>query len=498
MKMGSITLLPKQQEAVEKFKDVDGILVGFDTGTGKTVAGVALVQQLWDRGETGPVLLITKSFDVWLKHFKLMDIDLDRVHVIDKRKRAGFIEDLEKISRNPYQTHFYMMHWDALPLADMLPVLKRIKWLCILADEGHKAKNRKAQRTKAIKQLKTKVKIALTATPGDNATPDVWSLLNWLYPKRYTSYWRWVNHYVECEKTWQGYTLYHGPIEERIPEFQAEIEPFYLFCAMEEVDPDVPPFVYSTTEVVMSDKQAQAYADIARMQMAYLGDDLLIAGIQVEANMRQHQLANSFGRVEIGKKWKWITEKGKKKKIQVDTQIVRLEEPSTKLNRLMEILEGKPFECYFDDDPDNLTWEQISPDEPVVVFSTYRDMVTMACSRMSAMDISYVSLMGGPGGGDMDVVAKAFQDGKARVFIGTAEAAGESIELTRARITIYIDVHWSPRVKQQCDGRTRRIGQRKQPWAIHIKTRNTVDFAKLDRVQTKEAWLDAMFGRNRQ
>lgn len=488
MRMGSITLLPKQVEAVEKFRDVSGVLVGFDTGTGKTVTGVALVQQLWDRGEVGPVLIVTKSFDVWTKHLRLMDIDDSRIHVIDKRKRSLFIESLITIKADPAQAHFYIMHWDALPLADMQEVLPRIKWLVILADEAHKGKNRKAKRTLALKKLKTSFKYALTATPGDNATPDIWSLLNWLYPKKYSSYWRWVNYYIDCEKTWQGYAVYHGPIEERIPEFQKEIEPFYLYCAMEEVDPDVPEFVHSSTEVEMSDKQAQAYGEIARMQMAYLGNDLLVTGVQLEASIRQHQLANAYGRLEIGKKWKIVNGE----RVQVDTQIVHLEDPSSKLDRLMEMLTGLPFEDgYTYDDP------FIPTDEPVVIFTTYRDMVKMACRRMDEVGISYVSVMGGQGGGDADSAAAIFQSGGARVFIGTAEAAGESIELTRSRIIIYIDVHWSPRVKKQCDGRIRRIGQRKQPWAIHIKTRGTVDFSKLDKVRTKEQWLDAMFGRDK-
>jgi SNF2 family DNA or RNA helicase len=494
MKIGEIELQPMQIEAVEKFKNVEAVLVADDTGAGKTVTCIALVQQIWDQGEVGPVLIVTKSFAVWIEHLLLMGIEEERIHVIDRTRRSPFVQQLNMIEHNPKKIHFYIMHWEALPLGDMVPVLHRIRWLCVIGDEAHKAKNRKAQRTKSLKRLKTRFKIAATATPGDNATPDIWSLLNWLYPKKYTSYWRWVKHYVECTEHWKGYTVYGGPIVEHIPEFQAEIEPFYICRSLSEVDSSVSEMVYSSVEINMGLLQECAYRDILKEQMAWLGDDLLIAGTQLEASQRMHQLANAYGHLEIGKRWKVINGE----RVQVDKFSVRLTEPSSKIDILMEILEGEWF-TIFGDVPDafrssivNATF--IPEDEPIVIFTTYRDMVDIACNRMKETGISYVSAMGGSEL-TADEAAAIFQRGDVRVFIGTADTIGESITLTRARVCIYIDVHWSPRVKKQCDGRIRRIGQTRVPWAIDIKTRDTVDFVKLDKVRTKAAWINAMLGK---
>lgn len=494
MRIGEIELRPMQVEAVEKFRNVEAVLLCDDTGGGKTVTSIALIQQIWDAGEVGPVLIVTKSFAVWIEHLLKMGIEEDRIHVIDKTRRAPFVQQLNMIERNPAKLHFYIMHWEALPLGDVVPVLHRVRWLCVIGDEAHKAKNRKAQRTRSLKRLRTRFKIAATATPGDNATPDIWSLLNWLYPKKYSSYWRWVRHYIECTEHWKGYTIYGGPIEERIPEFQKEIEPFYIGRSLSEIDDSVPDMVYSSTHVDMSAKQAESYANIVKEQMTWLGDDLLVAATQLEASQRMHQLANSYGHLEIGSRWKTINGE----RVKVDKYSVRLEEPSSKLDRLMEILEGELFDV---DCTLNVPDEFLIVDaallpikEPVVIFTTYRDMVEMACRRMFESGISYVSAMGGSEL-TADEAAKIFQHGDVRVFIGTADTIGESITLTRARVCIYIDVHWSPRVKKQCDGRIRRIGQTRIPWAIDIKTRDTVDFVKLDKVRTKAGWVNAMFGK---
>lgn len=493
MKIGDIELRPLQIEAVEKFKDVRSVLLGDDTGTGKTVTCLALVQQIWDLGEVGPVLIVTKSFDVWTEHLSRMGYESSRIHVIDKKNRSEFIQQVGMIARNPTKLHFYIMHYEALPLNDMVGLF-RIKWLVVVADEMHKIKNRKAKRTVSMKKLKTVFKIGATATPGDNLAPDIWSLLNWLYPKVYTSYWRWVRYYIECEDSFRGYTVFRGPIEERIPEFLEEISPFYISRTLDEVDSSVPKMVYSSTEVDMSWQQEQAYREIVEQQMAYLGDDLLIASTQLEASMRMHQLANSFGRLEVG--WKWKRDpfviNGIEKRVKVPKFSVRLEEPSTKLDRLDEILMGEQFDIIDINGEDGHI--SIPIDVPIVIFTTYVDMVTMACKRMDELGIKYVAVTGGTEL-TADQAADIFQRGSVRVFIGTAQTIGESITLTRAHVCIYIDVHWSPRIKKQCDGRIRRIGQTQTPWAIDIKTRNSVDYAKLDTVRTKAEWLDAMFGR---
>lgn len=497
MQMGSITLRPFQVEAVEKFRKVESVIVGDDTGTGKTVTCIALVQQIWDIGEDGPCLIVTKSFDVWTKHLQLMGIDSDRVHVINKRNREPFLDDmLKRQSDNPRACHFYILHWEALRL---MPELSQVKWLCILCDEAHRAKNRNAQQTKALKKLRSTYKIAATATPGDNFGQDVWSVLNWLYPKKYTSYWRWVREFMDYETHYRGYTIFRGMLPEKIPDFLADIEPFYIARPLSVVAGDVPEYEYYEVLVDMSPEQARAYQDIAELQMAQLGDELLIANVQLLASQRMQQLAMAYGEIEWKKKWVWEeywdkeTSKKLKRRVQKDYPSVRLVEPSPKLDILMDMLTGKNFVVGKDDELQKL--HHIALNEPVVVFTQYRDMVTMACARMDAAGISYTMVMGGEG--DADKSAAIFQRGDVRVFIATVQTASESIELTRGRYQIYLDRHWSPRIKDQSEGRNRRLTQQRVPICYDIKTRNTVDQVRLDRVRTKHEWLDAMFGRDK-
>lgn len=496
MQMGSIKLMPHQVEALEKFTSVQSVIVGDDTGTGKTVTTIALIEQMRKLGEVGPCLIISKSFDVWTQHLELMGVDSSRIHVIDKKNRTRFVNDLLALSKVPFpSTDYYIMHWEALPLIE--GDLFRVRWLCIMGDEAHKAKNRKAARTKVLKRLRTTYKIAVTATPGDNLNQDVWSILNWLYPKKYTSYWRWVDEYIEYETHWKGYKIFSGPKKDKIPDFLADIESFYIARPLSVVDDSIPEYAYSTILVDMLPDQAERYKSIAKIQIAELSNGMLIAPSQLLEKQRLQQIAMSNTAIEV--RWKWVWRKnhitGEEIRVKEPYDSVRLIEPSPKLDALDRMMTGRPFECV-DEETGLVVVREIPKDEPLVIFSTFRDMVDMAAARMDEAGISYVSVKGGAGEMSPDEAAKIFQAGDVRVFMGTVETVGESVTLIRAHIVTFIDRHWSPRVNKQAQGRIRRIGQLRTPWIIDIKTRDTVDQIRLDRVRTKQGWQNAFFGKD--
>lgn len=465
VRMGEIELLPHQVEALEKFRGVQNVLVGDDTGTGKTITGIALVQQLYDIGELGPTLIVSDSFDTWTDHLEKMGVDRSRVHVINKKNREPFIKALGKV--NEFGCEFYIVHWTGLRI--IVDELATIRWLVVVGDEVHKGKSRKAQRTKALKRLKCAYKMGLSATPGDDKPQDIWSVLNWLYPEQYKSFWRFVHTYVETEvNKWQGYTVFKGP--KNVEQFQAEIEPFYISRPINVVDDTIPKPEYYTIDVVMSDEQAEAYKSMTDMQLAEIGDDIVIAPIELAIRQRLQQFAMAYGRIEY-KKYKTFVDG---KMVTRFRTVVRQVEPSPKLDAFMAVLEGEG-------------------DGPVVAFTQFRDIVTLACKRMDEAGIEYEAVMGGVG--DLDKATKRFQDGKTRVLIGVVDVIGEQVTLTRSPLEVFIDRPWSARMNKQAEGRIVRIGQKQTPRIIDIRTKNTVDFSRLERVKTKAEWLDVMFGR---
>jgi SNF2 family DNA or RNA helicase len=75
----------------------------------------------------------------------------------------------------------------------------------VIIDEAHRMKDRKSLTAQALNLfLKVPVRIALTGTPATNKPWDVWSVLHWLFPKQYSSFWAFIKEYFEEEVIWIG------------------------------------------------------------------------------------------------------------------------------------------------------------------------------------------------------------------------------------------------------------------------------------------------------
>lgn len=66
----------------------------------------------------------------------------------------------------------------------------------VVLDEAHRIKNPSSKVTKSIfKLIKTPVRLALTGTPAPNKPEEIYSILYWLKPETYKSYWSFINKY---------------------------------------------------------------------------------------------------------------------------------------------------------------------------------------------------------------------------------------------------------------------------------------------------------------
>ena len=66
----------------------------------------------------------------------------------------------------------------------------------VILDEAHRIKGRTTAAAKAAKNIqKIPFRLALTGTPAPNKPYDIWPILNWLYPREFTSYWDFLAYY---------------------------------------------------------------------------------------------------------------------------------------------------------------------------------------------------------------------------------------------------------------------------------------------------------------
>ena len=472
-KRTELELYPFQSEDCDFLEDRNAVLLAWEMGTGKTYAGIELdLRHRLEREQNGfgqlPTLVVAPLSTLvatWVDHYERLAPHLS-LYVIDPKRRDAFTKAIKDRTAD-----VYICHWESLRL--MVKPLGSTLFGHIIADEIHRAKSRKAQQTRALKALRTKFKTGLSGTPVTNKPYDLWSLLNWLYPQAYRSFWRFYEEYCEYEIAYpQGYHKFIGPKNEE--SLLAEIAPFYrrhlklAKCCEHHpngVQPDLPPKYYSKLWVELTPKQRVAYDQMREDMIAWLEmqDETvpLIAPVAIAQLVRLQQLSVAYASVE------WSSDG--------TSSIVQLTEPSSKLDALMQII-------------------QDNEEESIVIFSQFKKVINLATDRLRRAKIPYVIITGDVPANQRPAAIDQFQRGEVRIFLGTIGAGGEGITLTAASTVIFLDRDWSPAKNAQAEDRLHRIGQENAVHVVDIMSRDTVDLGKDQKLELKKDWIRRILG----
>lgn len=489
-------LLPHQIEAVEKFQNVKAVLIGDSMGVGKTVTGIGRDLDLRERyGRPGShirtlIICQKNGISVWRRHLVEFGVPESDILAIDPKNRGPFEEAL---SKGATSHRYYIVHWDVLTKLEDINRPNHIIWDHVIADEAHLGKNRVAARTREWKKLKCRVKTALTGTPADDKPQDIWSILNWLYPKHYSSYWRFFQTYIEWND-FSGFRQMTGV--KNIKQLHEEIDPFYIRRTLEDVREDMPKKSYSQVEVELTPKQRKAYEQMREFHLAQLGDDEdeLIAPIAITVLQRLQKMALGTCVVEWDRQawddyysdlsvyeeeisvWEDSGREGRKPKRPSGPPLI-VGEPSPKLDALFELVET-------------------NEEEQFVVFTNYADVADLIEARCKRKKISVSKITGSvTSQTERDVAVADFQSGKSRIFVGTIRAAGTSITLNAAHTLIFVDRDWNPSKNAQAEDRVFRIDNDDLPiQIIDIVAKNTIDAERLESIGRKASWLREILG----
>lgn len=398
-------------------------------------------------------LAVTNS---WLRHVEKLAPSA-RVVVCDPKRRGDFVKAL----RQPY--HYYIIHWEGMRL--IASDLNKLHWFHIIADEVHRAKNRKVRTTHALKSISTDYKTGCSGTPADDMPLDLWSILNWLWPKYYSSYWRFVKHYAVFEETtnWgTGQTFRKFAGVQNAQSLHREMEPWFVRRRKEEVLQDLPEKTYVDVWVDLHPKQRKAYDQMQQDMIAWVEGNKdkplpVMAAVVIAQLTRLQQFALGYIYFdETTGKWS-------------------VGDPSSKLDAVMEIIKD-------------------NPNEQFVVFSQFKSILKMLGKRLEAAKIPHGLYTGDVKTKDRDKLIDDFQAGEVRVFLGTIAAGGEGITLTASSTEIFLDRSWKPSKNRQAEDRCHRIGQKNAVTIIDIMARNTVDLGRRQRVNMKWAWIQEILG----
>lgn len=465
--------------------DVDGLYMIKD-GEQIKIPSLEVVPEYFDM----PTLVVT-HFNTFSKSNK------DRFMEVDVPVEGEFGEEIHTVTlRDPETGAIQMMPWAG---ADYF--VNR-EWDLGWIDEAHRIKDKDTKWTVILKRSKDFIRTDSTGTGFINRPDEVWSLMNhmlssknisFLDPRHEqvtNSFWDFKEEFCILDEE-DGYSKRSvGVKPERKEEFRALVRSFGPRRTLSEVMPHIREPIFVAHDVDLNPTQRAMYDSIKSELQAedQKGNKVITPNI---LSMLQRLRAVCVATPEVvSEEYDPIEDRIKQK--------IRLVEPSSKLDAVMDICDG-------------LQWDEERKD-PVVIFSNFVDPLHLLAERFAlanknAMEMGfppeYPHLWMKASHSDkerydmwskFDASVTPLEDLEHRIFMSTLQLGGESISLTAARHIIFLDRSWSPKDNMQGVGRIRRPGQEGQPIVININARHTVDQYIHDVNNMKQSWFQEIFG----
>lgn len=135
-------------------------------------------------------------------------------------------------------------------MQDIQTVLKHVPFMYTIVDEAHRLKNQKAKILTLMKEHPCKNILLLTGTPVQNNTKELFSLLNYIEPEKFSDE-------VEFENRFGNLTK-----KEQVDELYKLIHPHFLRRMKDEVEFSIPPLNETIIEVGLTSLQKAYYKGI--------------------------------------------------------------------------------------------------------------------------------------------------------------------------------------------------------------------------------------------
>lgn len=318
----------------------------------------------------------------------------------------------------------------------------------VILDESQAIKNPQSKVTKAAQLLQTHNRLALSGTPMQNNTFDIYAQMNFLNPGMLGSIDFFRNEFATPIDKFQD--------EERKTHLRKLIYPFLLRRTKEQVARDLPEKTETVLYCDMEPEQRHiydAYRNLYRSKILGVIDEQGIGRSQLtilQGLMKLRQICDSPAILNEAEEY--------------PNHSVKLHELSREL-------------------------QENTGDHKVLVFSQFLGMLALIRERLTKLHIPFEYFDGSTSSADREKAISNFQeDESCRVFLISLKAGGVGLNLTAADYVYIVDPWWNPAVEQQAIDRTHRIGQTKNIFAYRMICKNTVE-EKILQLQDKKKLL---------
>jgi len=404
--------------------EVGGCLAD-DMGVGKTVQALAFLLSLRESGHTQNANLIVMPRSL------LFNWERESMR-FTPGMRVLIHGDGQRL-RDPKEFHGYdlVLTTYGIMLRD-IDVLRQYQFHYVVLDESQAIKNPIAQTARAARMLNCEHRLALTGTPVENSTLELWSQFAFLNPGLLGT----LDYFRE---------QFANAIEKKQDDASANtlrklVFPFILRRTKDQVAKELPP---RTERILLADMEPGQRKFYEETRDKYRAELMRLIDSEGMNNARMRVLEGLLRLRQIANHPRLVAKQS--------------EDESGKFNLLLETLETLHSEGH-----------------KALIFSQFVQMLKLVREQLDARDIPYQYLDGQTR--DRQERVDAFQNSpQVPFFLISLRAGGVGLNLTAADYVIHIDPWWNPAVERQATDRTHRIGQDKPVFVYKLITQNTVE-----------------------
>jgi SNF2 family DNA or RNA helicase len=417
---------------LEKY-GLGGILAD-DMGLGKTVQAISALSRLPANSCSMVICPKTLLFN-WAAEIEKFNKSLSYVIYEGNQKERKII--LENLKVNILFASYSIIQND-------IAELSQIDFDYIILDEAQHIKNSAALRTKAVKKLKSRHRLALSGTPIENNPTELWSIFDFLMPGYLPALKHFKNDYMSEKQ------------KDANEKLKMLVSPFILRRRKQDVLIELPDKQEQIAYCKMTTVQEKMYLQIldnVKQKFLKFDEDIKSNYLHVLAALtRLRQICDH--------------------PVLVDENAKRIEELSGKLELLKEII-----------------IDAIEGGKKLLVFSQFVQMLQVLKDMMKREKISF-EYMDGSTKNRQQVIDNFNNNNNIRAFLISLKTGGYGLNLTAADTVIIVDPWWNPMGENQAIDRAHRIGQTKKVMVYKIITKGTIEEKILNLQENKKEMFE--------
>jgi len=415
-----------------------GGILADEMGLGKTVQIIAALSAAKRRDGTQKSIIVTPTSLTyhWLAELKRFDENLV-VRVINgaREERRQTIAQIKcEDDVDVILTSYPLLRRD-------IEFIRDIPLRFAVLDEAQSVKNAQSQGAVAAKELNAQVRIALTGTPMENHTGELWSIFDFILPGYLGTQASFLRRYGSGEHA---------------EELRERIRPFLMRRLKDEVLKDLPKKHEQCLYAAMTPEQSRVYNSLLQTLREHVGQ-ALEEGSLPRARMQVLSILLKLRQVCCHPKLFLSDYEGTSGKLELLVQTVH---------------------------------NAIASKRRILIFSQFVGMLQMIRKRLGREGVQCLYLDGETKPEMRQELCDRFNAGEGKVFLISLKAGGTGLNLTGADLVIHYDPWWNPATEDQATDRAHRIGQTRDVDVVRMIAQGTIEEKVTDLSKRKRAIFD--------